>query len=183
MEIPEDTSLIDVPLVLRNLEESDLPQLKFFRCGNSGMDEYLHDHAYKYHRTGEGITKILVRENAPQIFAYCTMTCGVWKFIDEEMYEDVRELPCVEISRLAVHTDFQDGFGGLHLGTELLSHLLVFIKREIASHVGCRLIAINAVPDKVDWYMKFRFEITDQTEIHNKDETIRMHFDLLTTDI
>lgn len=167
-------------LSTRNLESNDLPQLKHFSCGNSSMDAFFRDEAYKYHVSGEGITKVVINEIDSTIIGYYTLKCWMFKVYDSEMYiEGYREIPCIELARLAVCTDLQHGNANIHIGTELVKDLILFIKNEIAIHVGCRLITGHAIRDKFKWYHDvFGFEASDEQELISESETVSMHLDL-----
>ncbi|MEN6349645.1 MAG: hypothetical protein ABFD08_09665 [Syntrophomonas sp.] len=164
---------------IKNLEETDKPQLRKFSCGNSSMDSFLYNEANTYHVNGEGITKLLLHED--QIIAYCTAKAWLWKIYDPEMYDDgFREIPCVEVSRLGVHTYWQYGQNGVSVGVGLMSYLILFVKNYIANEIGCRLITIHAIRSKVPWYEKhFGFVITNPEELESSSDVIAMHLDLI----
>ncbi len=114
--------------VIRNIELTDLPALKKFRCGNSSMDAFLKQEAYYQHILGEGITKIVITEDTEEVIGYYTIKADALKIDDPDMYEEPWSIPCVEISRLAIRSDWQGGIQGVHLGTHLLSQVIIFIK-------------------------------------------------------
>jgi hypothetical protein len=94
-------------LIIRDINENDTKQLKRFKCGNTSMEVFLTEEAYLRHRFGEGVTKLLIDEDNNELIAYFTLKCGVMRIDDPEMYDVPREIPCIEISRLAVANKWQ----------------------------------------------------------------------------
>lgn len=169
----------ELQITIKNLEESDLPRLRNFSCGNLSMDNFLQQEAYLYHTTGEGITRILINEDNNDILGYCTLRCGLWKIYDPTMYDDYREIPCIEVSRLAVHSFWQHQQQGTRLGFALMKYIILFIINNIATQVGCRFITLYSVPEKVNWYSDcFGFVVSNPDTDNPPDQTVPMHLDL-----
>jgi NADPH-dependent curcumin reductase CurA len=164
-------------IIIRDIYTDDIDRLRLFNCGNRSMNSYIHREALLNHVLGEGITRVVLDENEEFIIGYFTLKCTSIKFCDPDMGEK-REIPCVEISRLAVCISWQNGTNGFHLGTSLVGYIIATIKEDIASRVGCRWITIHAVQGKVNWYREqFNFDyIIDDTP--DEYGTVSMFLDI-----
>ncbi len=129
-----------------------LPKLRSFKCGNPSMEGFLFEEAYVHHINGEGITTVVTAEGSDEIIAYFTLKCDSMKIEDPDMFPEPRFIPCIEIARIAVKTQWQEGKKGIHVGTYLMGFIITLIKEDIATKTGCRFITLHAVQDKVDWY-------------------------------
>jgi hypothetical protein len=165
-------------IIIRDICSDDIDRLRLFSCGNESMNNYIHREALLNHVLGEGITRVVLDENGKDIIAYFTLKCTSIKFEDPEMGDEEREIPCVEISRLAVCLSWQNGTNGFHLGTSLVGYIISTIKEEIASRVGCRWITIHAVQERINWYREqFNFDyIIDDTP--DEFGTVSMFLDI-----
>ena len=152
-------------IIIRDISIDDVSKLRLFNCGNDSMNTYIHREALLNHALGEGITRVVLDEKESAIIGYFTLKCTSIRIEEPGMSDEAREVPCIEISRLAVCESWQDGKNGFHLGTSLVGYIISTIKEDIASKVGCRWIIIHAVKEKVNWYQKdFAFEfIIDDT--------------------
>lgn len=165
-------------IIIRDICTDDIKRLRLFSCGNKSMNAYIHREALLNHVLGEGITRVVLDENEEDIIAYFTLKCTSIKFEDPEMGHEEREIPCVEISRLAVCLGWQNGTNGFHLGTSLVGYIISTIKEEIASRVGCRWITIHAVQERINWYREqfnFDFIIDDAPDEYG---TVSMFLDI-----
>jgi len=167
--------------IVRDIELGDIPSLRSFKCNNPSMENFLNQEAYKSHICGEGITKIVLKNE--EIIAYYTLKCDALRIEDPEMYTEPRYIPCVEISRLAVVSHWQRGQRDIHLGTHLMGEIITFVREEIASRVGCRFITLHALKDKVGWYQReFDFNIWNEEKPNPDDETVFMYLDIIDND-
>lgn len=167
-------------IIIRDICIDDLPRLRLFNCGNDSMNAYIHREALLNHTLGEGITRVVLDKNESDIIGYFTLKCTSAKIDDPSMSDEKREVPSIEISRLAVCESWQNGIkNGFHLGTSLVGYIISTIKEEIASKVGCRLITIHAVKEKVKWYQEvFTFDfLTDDTP--DEFGTVSMFLDII----
>jgi len=144
------------------------------------MEGFLFEEAYNHHINGEGITTIVTIEGSEEIIAYYTLKCDSIKIVDLEMYPEPRYIPCIEIARIAVKTDWQIGKKGIHLGTELMGLIITQIKENISSIVGCRFITLHAVLDRVEWYEeRFNFvKRIDEKALAIDEGTVYMSLDI-----
>lgn len=164
--------------LIRNIELSDEKQLKKFKCKNTSMEVFLAEEAYLYHVHGEGITKLVIDESSNEIVAYFTLKCDKMIVEDSEMYDEPRHIPCIELSRLAVASEWEGGRKGIHLGTELMNFIIYFICNNIAKHVGCRYITLHSVLDKVKWYQNFGFQVLTEDFDDGALKTVYMFLDI-----
>jgi hypothetical protein len=169
-------------LIIRDIELSDVKQLKNFKCENTSMEVFLAEEAYYYHVCGEGITKLVVDEYSNELVAYFTLKCDKMIVDDPDMYTEPRHIPCIEISRLAVASKWQQGNNGIHIGTELMKYIISSI-HDIAKIVGCRYITLHSVIDKVKWYRDvFNFEVLEEDIIDGETKTVYMCLDITDND-
>jgi len=166
-------------LKIRDIELSDLPKIKKFKCSDSKMDYFLIKEAYYYHVIGEGITKLVVDVENNEIVGYFTLKCDSMKVFDIEMSTEPEYIPCIELSRIAIANHWQNGVRGYHLGTHLMGHILNLIQTQISTVIGCKFITLHAAMDRVKWYNKrFSFiEVEDEKTI-GKDDTVYMCLDI-----
>lgn len=165
-------------IVIRDICIDDVSKLRLFNCGNDSMNTYIHREALLNHALGEGITRVVLDENESDIIGYFTLKCTSIRIEDPGMSDEAREVPSIEISRLAVCESWQNGKNGFHLGTSLVGYIISTIKEDIASKVGCRWIIIHAVKEKVNWYQKdfdFEFFIDDTPDEYG---TVSMFLDI-----
>ncbi len=165
-------------IIIRDVCIDDLPRLRLFNCGNDSMNAYIHREALLNHTLGEGITRVVLDKNESDIIGYFTLKCTSVRVEDPNISDEAREIPSIEISRLAVCESWQNGKNGFHLGTSLVGYIISTIQEEIASKVGCRYIIIHAVKEKVKWYQRdFAFDfITDDTP--DEYDTVSMFLDI-----
>lgn len=165
-------------LVIRDIENSDIQQLKRFQCGNTSMEVFLYSEARYSHVLGEGITKLVIESTENEIVAYYTIKCSLLKIEDPQMYSELREIPCIELSRIAVANDWQNGRKGIHLGTRLMDFIIDFIKNKIAIYVGCKYITLHAVSEKVKWYESLGFTPATDEMVNSHCSTVYMYMDI-----
>ena len=169
---------------IESLNIKHLPQLNKFKCGNPSMEGFLFEEAYKHHVNGEGITKVVTVDNSKEIIAYFTLKCDALKIVEPEMHLFPRYIPCIEIARIAVKSNWQRGQKSIHLGTDLMGYIITLIKDDIGTKTGCRFITLHAVLDKVNWYereFKFRKLADERAEIKD-EETEYMSLDITDDD-
>lgn len=159
-------------IIIRNLEANDYKLVRHFSCGEHLMDSYLTKESYPSHLLGEGITKLVIKEG--HIVAYYTLKCSAIPIKDEEMYEDIRYIPCIELSRLAVSIELQrNGFG-----TSLLGYIINEI-RVISEEIGCYAITLFTSNKYVKWYKKdFDFVIWNPEQSPDEDGLTFMYLKL-----
>lgn len=166
-------------LLIRDINFKDLKQLKKFKCRDGLMENFLVREAYYYHIIGEGITKLVINTETNEIIAYYTLKCDSVRIDDEEMRENPIYIPCIEISRIAVAANWQNGSNGVHIGTHLMGHIITNIKKIIASQVGCRFISLHAIKDKASWYQRdFDFETIEDEKAIETGDTVYMCLDI-----
>lgn len=84
------------------------------------------------------------------------------------MHESPRYIPCIEVARIAVLSSWQDGKNGIHLGTDLMEHIITYVKEEIASHTSKKSYERDLFVEKV--YKDANFELIRlSSKYTNKD--------------
>lgn len=164
--------------LIRDLELPDISNLSKFKCGIESMDNYLVHEAYYNHICGEGRTKVVVNEDNNSIIAYYTLKSDSVEVFDKDMHYNSRYIPCIEVSRLAVISEWQYGKKGINLGTSLLGQIITVVKEKIAPKIGCHNITLHALPDKVNWYEERDFVIGVDERKGEEDDTVYMYLNI-----
>jgi ribosomal protein S18 acetylase RimI-like enzyme len=111
------------------------------------------------------------------VLAYLSILVGEISNTDAtvaEIPEYTFSYPVVKIARLAVDIGLQrQGFGG-----DLVDYSLAVVKRNIAPHVGCRFVVVDANRPAIDFYKNHGFLMVDTEENKAKDHPL-MFVDLL----
>jgi hypothetical protein len=166
-------------LLVRDIDFTDLPKLKKFKCCDGQMEHFLVKEAYYYHIIGEGVTKLVINSDTSEIIGYYTLKCDSIKIEDLEMREDSIYIPCIEISRIAVVANLQRGSAGIHIGTHLMGYIINSVTKNIASQTGCRFITLHAIKDKAQWYNRdFGFEQIEDEKSIGCGKTVYMCLDI-----
>lgn len=165
---------------IREIRLSDKYKFRGFKCGNPTMDAYLKTQAYENHVYGDGSSQLVIYNNGDRerVIAYYTLKCDSIIFNADEPTMETKRKPCIEISRIAVVSDWQRGKKGINLGTHLIGYIIHYIQSEIAPKVGCKYITLYAVPEKIDWYSSFGFEKFDEEADEDSDENIYMFLEI-----
>jgi predicted N-acetyltransferase YhbS len=158
----EDLYIISIEDFCSCLSEKNWCKIRAFNCGNSSMENYLKQAAYYDSIEFKGNTSLVVNEK-DEVVAYFTLVQSDMKFPS-------KPIPCLEIARIAVRSDYQKNGVG--------SYLISKIKK-MATQTNHRFLTVDAIKAKFDWYKKQEFlpfkteEITDA-----KSPCVYMYCDL-----
>lgn len=139
---------------IRLLREGEmLPDLP---CGDDDLTAFLRDDAARLH--GQGVVTVYVAFLGQALVGYVALLTDSISVSSAERkkmhlrHDDHPAIPAVKIGRLAVHADHQ----GKGIGTALI-RFAVDKALLISESVGCRLLTLDAYPQKVDWYERLGF--------------------------
>lgn len=150
---------------------------KQFTCGVESIDDMVYrsyfttilQHAYAYEVSAKNIVlgyymivfkKIILDDYPDEISEY------------RDLMDDCIS---VHIKYIAVDKKFQ----GHKIGTSILDQI---IKRifSIITDWPIRLITLDAIRDKCDWYKRMGFKVLDETQFEKGDYTVAMYMDCIT---
>ena len=148
--------------------------LKKFRSSNSFLNQFLVRKA-KAHQNKMIATTYLVSYEG-KVVAFFSLLCDsliMSKSLIEKCKTGKRykTYPSIKIGRLAVDVEFEHmGIGG---------YILDYIKYKYANNqnVGARYLLVDALNEKVGFYLKNQFVIADVDD--NTEDTQLMYYDLL----
>jgi GNAT superfamily N-acetyltransferase len=147
-----------------------------FDCGNLDFNDFIMNEASNDQHKGYSISYVGTIGGRPAAFvtliaaAYRTedfKTAGV----DGYRYRDI---PAVKIARMATDRRFQ----GMGCGRALVDFSFK-VALEIKRNIGCRLLITDALPERVQWYIRRGFNLTtDMKRTAPGRQTYPMHADL-----
>jgi len=170
----------DKNLILKKIFDPSL--VKNFDCGDSDLNEYFKDDAFKHRSELLSETYYLTNNEFQDDFPIALISLsndGVRKEkLNSEWTSNLHKskiyttYPAVKISRLGVNMDFQR----MHIG----SHLINMIKKLFITdnRTGCRFLIVDAYnKDNIPNFYKFN-EFGFFTEKDKEKHTRAMYFDL-----
>jgi len=176
------SSILDEIAIVRL--EDDMP-ISSFDCGDTDLNDFLHNDAKNYFKSMLAVTYLIKVEN--EIAAYfCLSNDGLtradiltedekslWNKVGRKIPNSKRRktYPAVKIGRLAVAQRYS-GFG---IGRHMIDAVrIMYISKP--HHAGCRFITVDAYRSAFQFYEKndFRFLTTKDRD----DDTRIMYFDL-----
>jgi len=145
-------------LFLEKLAGRHVRQLTAFDCGHEDTNAFIRNAAFAYQNENLGRTYRLVNSEG-QIHAFVTIAMSVLKFKDEELalnlgsLDKPSQIPALRIARLGTSSKIQ----GKGIGSRALDSI-TGIFQSLQHHVGSRVIAVDAVSERVQWYAKRGFK-------------------------
>lgn len=156
-------------LILEIINEDHLRPIGDFECDDEkALSDYLKTDAYDDYQSGEGVTYILTNQSRNQIFGYFTIRCNSLQ-AKKSCSKDII-IPCVEITKFAVHWDHRKK----SIGTILMQEGIMNIIKAIGEKVGVKGIMLFSLEKSVSFYEKFgfrKFENDIQSDIVALTET------------
>lgn len=131
-------------------------RLPEFSCGDSDLDNFLRDDAARLQE--QGAVKVYLAFSGSDLVGYVALLADSIKVDARERkglnlkHDDHPVVPGIKVGRLATSKDNQ----GMGIGTALIN-FAVIKALSVSEHVGCRLLTLDAYPDRVSWYEKRRF--------------------------
>ena len=145
-----DALRVEIRMLMAGEVLPDLP------CGDEDLAAFLKDDAPRLHE--QGVVSVYLAHVGPTLVGYVALLADCIYVNSKERtrlhlrHDDHPAIPAVKIGRLAVRSDFQDqGIGTALIRFSIDKALL------ISESVGCRLLTLDAYPDRVAWYEKRGF--------------------------
>ncbi|MEO7034603.1 MAG: GNAT family N-acetyltransferase [Polyangiaceae bacterium] len=152
---------------IRQVTPADAAHFGEFRCGDSGEDEdftdFLRDDALDFQTLRTVSTYLSFRGD--RLAGYVTLLTDAVLLKSAERKKlrsgDIKHsgqghpvVPALKVAHLAVSSDLQR----TGIGTSLLRFAL-FSALEVSETAGCRLLTLDALPGRVEYYKKRGFEL------------------------
>jgi len=138
--------------------EKHTAMIQAFDCGHKDTNEFIKESAPIYEKENLGRTYLIINSEG-KVHCFVTIAMGALKFKDPELAlsldssEKPSQLPALRIARLGTCVDDQGkGYGTLAL------QAIVKIFQLLQERIGARFIIVDAVPERVDWYVKRGFK-------------------------
>ncbi len=132
-----------------------------FLCKEDELNSFLWESAEEYQRVFLGTTHVLIY--GTKVIGYFTLSMDSLKikripYEDRIGFEKIEYYPAIKIGQLAVDKTFEEkGVGPYML------KIICGIAMNLVKYVGCRFVAVNAIPTAQSWYEKYGFKpITGQ---------------------
>lgn len=154
-----DTSLVEV----KSLSAHHVVACGAFSCGDGDLDGFVRDDALRLQDLN--IVRTYVAYLGVRVVGYVALMADAVSLKPRERKalkgvgglrasgRDHPVIPALKIARLAVVTDLQ----GNGVGCVLLRFAL-FTALDLAEHAGCRLLTLDAYPEKEEYYVRRGFE-------------------------
>jgi GNAT superfamily N-acetyltransferase len=148
------------------IKDVDYKQYRDFSCGNSSMDNFLKESAYYLTITKKAATSLVWLND--EIVGYFTLQTHQFK--TDIPISELNDSKHLYIERIATREDLQ----GRGIGTFILNYIL-----ELSSEINERLIFLDALIEKVEWYEHRHFEniINEEKIKSNPDGLVFMYLD------
>ncbi|MFT8362553.1 MAG: GNAT family N-acetyltransferase [Sporolactobacillus sp.] len=156
---------IDFSLMTLNLiTQEDYVLCKNFKSTNPSMDNFLKNDAYFSTITKEAATSLVLYKE--QLVGYFTLQRHKTR-----TFEEINQNNFLYIERIAVEQNYQRK----GIGDYILNNIL-----KISRMVNERIIFLDALIEKVEWYEKRHFNrvIENESKLSNKDGLVLMFADL-----
>jgi GNAT superfamily N-acetyltransferase len=140
--------------------------LNEFDSGNKDVDDFLKLKAIT--EQNQKITKIYVIQLENRVIAYIAIFCTHYRFLLPDQTFPFR-VPGLFIGQLGVDKNYQ----GRGLGTTLIDQAIV-LALQMSEKVGCRIVFLEAMDDKIEFYFRQEFMLIEKRTNRNK-----MYLDLL----
>jgi predicted GNAT family N-acyltransferase len=132
----------------------DKESIKTFKCEKEEFNDYLYSTAYEDDAKSVGKVFIFTTTEI-KVIGFATLAMSQ---LSKHQHTELGRLtthdhiPGVLIGELARHIDYQGRGLGILMRNWIINHAL-----KISKEIGCRLIILQAVEDKIDLYKKWGF--------------------------
>jgi GNAT superfamily N-acetyltransferase len=160
----------DHVLPVARLAIEDIPYLSEFRCGDSDLDEFLSDDAWRLQIEQVAVSYVAWSADGSQVLGYATLLVdGVHLQTRERKSlglasQDHPVVPALKIARLAVGQQAQRTGVGIRLVATAFA-----AARLLAEQAGCRLLVVDAYPTAVSFYQKLGFRHNRSPEYRDRE--------------
>ncbi len=176
-------ALNEKDIVIERLKQEHLILLSHFDCGSKIENEFLSKDALANQAGRLSETYLLFEKSNSKLISYITLTFGSFKLAGDRKLSGIKvkskpyrifanNMPCLLIAKLA--TDKMEvGRGGA-------THLLKFAiqkAKEIDMLMSLRFLALDAYPDRVEFYQKKGFKIAYSPK--KRDMTVALYLELV----
>ncbi len=157
-------------LAISHLKEDD--DFSGFSCGESDLDDFIMEDAFRNQRNGLTNTYVLYKGNLPVGFYSIVMESVRSADITDVKSFGIPSVAAVLVARLAVDSRYQ----GKCLGQALL-YDAIYTAKELSRTIACRLVVVDSKPESAGFYEKHGFR---QITALGRRRYPRYYLDLLT---
>ena len=151
-------------------------ELLDFDCGNSSVNALVAK-SFLAHAVKQQLTYKILYQNIVVGFWTVSMRGVTLDNSDAkvaECYEDPPEFGAVKLNYIAVSKEVQ----GCGIGSSALWYIIKKAQ-ELYQQWPVRMLILDAIRDKMEWYQKFGFEAICQEDISSDSATVQMYLDLM----
>jgi len=151
---------LDVDVFIEKLSEKHTKDLLSFSCGHSDMDGFAHKDLFVYQKQNIGVSYVLL-DKTGKVLSFITLLTGAIKLPEhlkfeipqlKQLNEVPNQLPALKIGRLGTRKEEQKkGYA------KLLISYATYLAKELQEKVGCYFLILDAYPDNITFYQKYRF--------------------------
>lgn len=149
---------------------------KAFDCGNASINSLIH----------ESYFPTILQHASCYVACYKKKAVGFYmlkfrKILLEECPEDIADFRGMFGDCFSVHIEYiavQKEFQNMGIGKKLLLKINRDV-RELCKIWPVRLITLDALKEKYEWYQEIGFRPFNESDMENEDVTIRMFLDCL----
>lgn len=155
-----------------------------FDCAREAQNRFLYQQAWTDQE--ESISTTYLYSVQGVLAAYATVCMHAIILGTREKPRSIRykQIPAVHLAQMGVDRRFQ----GTGMGRRILADV-IRLARESSEFVGCRYLALDAIPDLLDWYARWGFRINKVVQkqrlegaagrVDQAELPVSMRFDLL----
>lgn len=141
------------------LSDDDLPALASFSCGDTDLDDFVRDDAWRLQVENVAKTYLAIATESGEIVGYFTLLTDSVHLLTSEKKklglasDDHPIVPAVKIARLGIASERQGKGAGA-----FLVRCAFALTREVAELTGCRLLTVDAYPTALPFYKRLGFK-------------------------
>lgn len=151
-------------------------ELRNFDCGVSTVNDLVANSFYPHLLQQRMVFKILCRGRSVGFFSVSILSVSLENSDAEiaEYYIDPPSFGAVKLDYIAVAKETQRR----GIGTIALEYVII-AARELRKTWPIRLMVLDAIRDKIEWYKTLGFEALSCTELNGTSPTVHMYLDLM----
>jgi len=160
-------------ILLARLAEEDLLNLANFDCGDSEMNHFLKEEAYKEQCAGLNSTVLLYYKG--DLAAFGSVCCDSIPLSTKERPDNFppHKIPAIKLARLGRHHKFKS----FEFGKRLVEYVKNMAYELSQTQIGVRFITIDAYLERVEFYRSLDF-VENEKLNQGKRTTISMRSDI-----
>src|SRR4051812_5023862 len=145
-------------LQIRPLTDEGIEASAAFSCGDPDLDDFLRTDAMRLQQ--QNVVRTFVALYEAQLVGYVTLLVDAVELKPSERkklslhFRDHPIVPALKVARLGVSTAFRATYRGAGEALMRFAHATAI---DLAEHVGCRLLTLDAYPESILFYEHLGF--------------------------